>query len=105
MKDAKRSLDRVVALDQVVKATAARAGKETLILFSADHSYDLRVPMNKEKQQPRTRDIVSLVALEDQHTIEEVPVFAIGPGSDQVQGFIPNARVFDYMLHAFGWTR
>ena len=33
----------------------------------------------------------------------EVVVAAQGPGADQVHGFLPNTRLFDIMMSAYGW--
>ncbi|HEY1946030.1 MAG TPA: alkaline phosphatase [Bryobacteraceae bacterium] len=46
---------------------------------------------------------VSAVSLEDEHTAEEVPVLAAGPGSDSVHGYISNTDVFHIMMSAFAW--
>jgi alkaline phosphatase len=32
-------------------------------------------------------------------------VFAVGPGSSQIKGFIANTNVFHYMLDAYGWNK
>jgi alkaline phosphatase len=39
------------------------------------------------------------------HTGEEVIVAAQGPGSERFQGFMPNTRIFDNVLTAYGWPR
>jgi alkaline phosphatase len=51
----------------------------------------------------KSEDFLSQVFLVDEHIAEEVPVLAVGPGSDRVQGFVPNTRVFDWTMQAFGW--
>jgi alkaline phosphatase len=47
--------------------------------------------------------ITSAVSLEDEHSAEEVPVMAIGPGSERVHGFISNTDVFHILMTAPGW--
>ena len=42
--------------------------------------------------------------MEDGHTGEEVIAAASGPGAEQVRGFLPNTRLFEIMMTAFGWT-
>jgi alkaline phosphatase len=39
----KPGLDHVLQMDALVKQTAGEVGQDTLILFTADHSFDLRV--------------------------------------------------------------
>ena len=39
----RRGLDRLVALDRAIERTARRVGPDTLLLFTADHSFDLRL--------------------------------------------------------------
>jgi alkaline phosphatase len=52
----------------------------------------------------KSADFLSQVTLLDDHTGEEVPVLARGPGSERVQGFVPNTRIFDWIVQAYGWT-
>jgi alkaline phosphatase len=42
--------------------------------------------------------------LEDEHTAEEVPFLAMGPGSERVGGFMSNTDVFKVMMNNFGWN-
>jgi alkaline phosphatase len=110
-----QGLDRAVAFDRVIRETAERLAGDTLILFTADHSYDFRVhDGNKgapllsatEKQQP-TDDIESIrlanVRRDDDHTAEEVLVAALGPGAERVRGILSNTDLFHIMLAAWGW--
>jgi alkaline phosphatase len=48
--------------------------------------------------------IVEAIHLEDQHTAEEVPVVAMGPGSERVKGFMSNTDIYRVMMSAFGWN-
>lgn len=98
--DVKRSLDNMAKFDRIIGQTAKRMEKlKTLILFTADHSYDLRLPEGVD----RGADIVPAMKVEGHHNAEEVLVSAIGPGSEQVHGYFPNTRLFQIMLKAFGW--
>jgi alkaline phosphatase len=98
--DAKRSLDNMAKFDQIIGQTAKRLEKsKTLIVFTADHSYDLHLPKGVE----RGEDIVPAMKVEGHHNAEEVLVSAMGPGAEQVRGFFPNTRLFEIMLKAFGW--
>ena len=99
-KDAKHDLDRAVAVDRVIRSVTERYRKNTLVLVTSDHSYDLRLWPGA-----RTKDILPFVHIEKDgdHTAEEVYAFADGPGSEQVHGFFPNTHLFDIMMDAFGW--
>lgn len=100
------SLSRLIALDKAVAATAETAKSDTLIIFTADHSYDLRIKGETLTETSKTSDhtkIVSAVSLEDEHTAEEVPVLADGPGSERVHGYISNTDIFHIMMAALGF--
>jgi alkaline phosphatase len=102
----KTSLSRILALDKAVALTTEAMKSNTLVLFTADHSYDLRIKgeglTETSKASDHTR-IASAVSLEDEHTAEEVPVLADGPGSERVHGFMSNTDIFHIMMSAFGW--
>jgi alkaline phosphatase len=107
----RRGLDRVVTMDKVIRQTAQRMQKDSLILFAADHSFDLRVRGGRKgepllpppggdqapEEKPRLR-------VDGSHTGEEVLAAALGPGSDRVQGYIPNTQLFHIMMAAWGWS-
>jgi alkaline phosphatase len=102
------SLQRVLALDKAVAATTEAMKSNTLILFTADHSYDLRIKGESLTETSKASDhtgIGSAVSLEDEHTAEEVPLLAEGPGSDRVRGFMSNTDVFHIMMATFGWEK
>ena len=102
------SLSRLVALDKAVAATAEPAKNNTLILFTADHSYDLRIKGENLTETSRASDyknIGAAVSLEDEHTAEEVPLLAEGPGSERVHGFIPNTEIFHIMMAGLGFEK
>jgi len=104
----RRGLDRLAALDRVIEYVAQRMGTDTLILFAADHSFDLRVRGGRRGEPllppagtngPASKN----VRTENGHTGEEVAVTAQGPGAERVRGFIPNTELFHIMLAAYGW--
>jgi alkaline phosphatase len=110
----RHGLDRMVAFDRVIEATAAAAGADTLLLFTADHSFDLRVhgglfgkPLltGAAAERGGGMDGVRLphVRMDDSHTGEEVLVAAQGPGATRVHGYLANTDLFRIMLAAFGW--
>jgi alkaline phosphatase len=109
-----RGLDRTIALDRTIKETVERAGPETLILFTADHSYDVRVHDGKrgasllpplDPAYGDDEDAIRLdnVRRDDDHTGEEVIAAATGPGASRVQGVLSNVDLFDVMRAAYGW--
>jgi alkaline phosphatase len=60
----KRGLDHAIALDTAIRETAQSAGKDTLILFAADHSFDIRL-RGGERGKPlvlKTRDVDTIPA-------------------------------------------
>jgi alkaline phosphatase len=101
LKDVKKSLDRLLAFDRIVESVTEAHKRDTLVLVTADHSYGIRV----EGQRPlKTSPFLSQVSLLDDHTGEDVPVIAAGPGSERVKGFVPNTQVFEWILQGFGWN-
>ena len=105
---AAKSLQRIVLLDKAVENAAALTKNSALVLFTADHSYDLRIKGENLTETAKDADhkkIVSAVSLEDEHTAEEVPVLAMGPGSERVNGFISNTDIFHIMMANFGWEK
>lgn len=110
-------LKHVIEMDDMIRRISAIAGKDTLILFTADHSFGLRMtggkrnaPMAQQYAAQATRPGTTIannpiIGVEDSHTGEEVIAAAIGPGADQVHGFFPNIRLFDVMLMAMGWKK
>jgi alkaline phosphatase len=100
------SLQRIVDLDKAIAAAGEQLKSNTLILFTADHSYDLRIKGETLTETSKASDhtkIGSIVSLEDEHTAEEVPLLGMGPGSDKIGGYISNTDVFGIMMSAFGW--
>ena len=100
------SLRRIVEMDNVVREVADAHKHDTMILWTADHRYDLRIKgeaLTETLKKNEGKKITSAVSLEDEHTAEEVPVMAIGPGSERVHGFISNTDVFHILMAAPGW--
>jgi alkaline phosphatase len=110
-----RGLDRTVELDRALRNAAERVGPDTLILFTADHSYDFRIhdgrkgePLLPGVTDPRFGDDLDTVRLDnvrrdDDHTAEDVVVAARGPGAERVRGFLSSTDVFRIMMDAYGW--
>jgi alkaline phosphatase len=109
-----RMFESAVALDRLIEQTVTKlASKDTLVIFVADHSFDLRmrsgkrdtplaIPANaKEFAAGGKFDI----AVGTSHTGEEVLVAASGPGAQRIKGFLPNTAIFETMLAAFGWKK
>ena len=107
-----RGLKRTLALDGIIRETAARMKNDTLIMFAADHSFDTRLRGGKRGEPllpaasgngDRAAPAEPNLRVGDGHTGEEVLVAAQGPGSERVRGFFPNTRLFRIMLAAYGW--
>jgi alkaline phosphatase len=108
-------LDHVIQIDRAIRRTANETGDNTLILFTADHSYDFRVNGGRKDEPliPASTvadfgddlDSIKLenVRREDDHTGEEVLVAAQGPGAERVRGFLDNTELFHIMMAAYGW--
>lgn len=110
-----QGLERTVAFDQTIRRTVERAIDNTLVLFTADHSYAMRVHDGKKGEpllaaaekalETNNLDFVFLrnVRRDDDHTGEEVLVAAQGPGAERVRGILSNTDLFRIMMSAFGW--
>jgi alkaline phosphatase len=106
----KRGLDNAVAMDGVVAQTARQVKDDTLIIYTADHSFDLRLRGGKKgdvllPEPGAPEDKKPKIRVDDGHTGEEVLVAAQGPGSERVHGFIANTDIFRIMLAAYGWSK
>ncbi len=109
----KRGLDRVLVFDGIIERTVRASKSNTLVLFSADHSFDTRLRAGTKGQPllpPETAATPALPAakpairMEGGHTGEEVLVAAQGPGAERVKGFFPNTQLFRIMMAAYGWN-
>jgi alkaline phosphatase len=101
------SLNRLIELDKAIRAVPANVKSDTLLIYTADHGYALHLKGENTTETQKAADhklILYGISLEDEHTAEEVPVVAMGPGSERVKGFISNTDVFRVMMSAFGWN-
>lgn len=116
--DPKPGLEAMVAFDRLIKEIQARVNlDDTLLLFTADHSFALRTKGEGSEGQilagydewkaggGLTNQPIRLKSLlvDNAHSGEEVATLAIGAGSERVRGYFPNTRLFHIMLEAWGW--
>ena len=106
----KRGLDRALVIDKVIRETVEKAGPRTLVIFTADHSFDIRLrggargrPLLPEPVPGDPPPANPPLRIDDGHTGEEVVVAAQGPGARRVRGFIANTDLFQIMMAAYGW--
>ena len=106
----KTGLDRTLVLDRVVRETVSNAGPVTLVIFAADHSFDIRVRGGAQGQPLLPQAAPGSAAppnpplrVDDGHSGEEVVVAAQGPGAHRIRGFLANTDLFRIMMTAFGW--
>ena len=112
-----RGLNNVVNFDKLIRELASKVDlRDTLLLFTADHSFELRTvggrrgePLLKgfdewqKTHQPREAVAIPALRVGRSHTGEEVLAAAIGPGAEKVKGFFPNTHLFDVIMSAYGW--
>jgi alkaline phosphatase len=115
----RKGLDSLVAFDKLIREIAGQVNlNETLLVFTADHSFDLRTVGGKRgepvlkgleewQSSHAAKEEIRIPALRvgHGHTGEEVVALAQGPGAEQVRGYLPNTRLFEIMLNAWGWKR
>lgn len=111
----RRGLDRLVMFDRVIERTARTVGGDTLLLFTADHSFDLRLRGGKwdqpllqgleaaEAETPKGPLRIPALRMDNGHTGEEVLAAAQGPGAERVHGYMANTDLFQIMMAAYGW--
>ncbi len=97
---ARETLDNTLRLDRSARrARALTDPRQTLLVVTADHSYDLRLTEAKIGD-----DVLSHVQIVGgRHTAEEVMVAADGPGAERIRGFLSNTDVFHVMKAALGF--
>lgn len=121
--DPRKGLQNIVDFDKLIGEVEGRVDlKDTLLLFTADHSFGLQVDgggrgsgllegyesWKASRQQAGEEEANATVRLKNvmvnaTHTAEEVPALAIGAGAEQVRGYFPNTRLFEIMMQAWGW--
>ena len=111
----RRGLDRMVGLDRAIAAASRIVGSNTLLLFTADHSFDIRIRGGRhgepflegleaaEAANPKGPIRITTVRMENGHAGEAVMVAAQGPGAQRVRGYMANTDVFSVMMGAYGW--
>ncbi len=115
--DPREGLQNVVDFDKLIAEVERRVDlKDTLLVFTADHSFGLQVDGGRRgepllegyeawKAAPKSGDLVRLknVLVNKTHTGEEVAALATGAGAERVRGYFPNTYLFDVMMKAWGW--
>jgi alkaline phosphatase len=105
-----RGLSRAAKFDKLIEATAETMRRNTLVMFTADHSFDLRISGKATRGDAlySTVDgkvvLAKSVTMAGHHAAEQVMVGAEGPGSDRVRGFLSNTDLFHIMMSAYGWS-
>lgn len=117
--DPREGLQHIVDFDKLIAEIEKRVDlKDTLLVFTADHSFGLQVDGGRRgepllegyeawKASQKDEDVIRLknVMVNRSHTGEEVAALAVGPGSERVRGYFPNTHLFDVMMDAWGWKR
>jgi alkaline phosphatase len=115
--DAREGLQNIVNFDKLIAEVEGRVDlKDTLLLFTADHSFGLQVDGGRRgepllegydawKAAGKDEDVVRLknVMVNRTHTGEEVVALATGAGAQRVRGYFPNTHLFQIMMDAWGW--
>ncbi len=108
-----KGLKRALVMDDLIRHVAGRVPLDTLIVFAADHSFDLRL-IGGNREKPVTEQLLvapqgqkplspPVFRVNDSHSGEEILVAAQGPGAARLHGFIPNTGIFHVMMDAYGW--
>jgi alkaline phosphatase len=110
VKNVPRGLERAVKFDKLIEATTQKMRKDSLVMFTADHSFDLRVAGKSPKGEPlyvKAEDgkisLAPAIVVQGHHSGEQVLVAADGPGSHRVRGFLSNTDLFKIIMDAYGW--
>jgi alkaline phosphatase len=117
--DPEAGLGRLVAFDRLIRELAAIVGPDTLLVFTADHSFDFRVfagapekPLLQGLREWRKahpaeaaagRVRLPFVRVDNDHTGEEVVALGQGPGAERIRGFFPNTDLYHIVRAAYGW--
>jgi alkaline phosphatase len=114
----RQGLERMIAFDRIIRDTTAAAGPDTLVLFTADHSFDVRVHdgatgadllagLDAVPEAANGQSVDSLrlphISMDGTHTGEAVMAAAQGPGAFRVHGYLANTDLFGIMMRAYGW--
>jgi alkaline phosphatase len=105
-------LDNLVEFDRAIRQISGQVNKnETLLLFTADHSFDIRMvtgrrgePLVKPAVEGEATEGKPALVIDGSHSGEEVLITAEGPGADKVRGYLDNTDAFRIMMAAYGWT-
>jgi alkaline phosphatase len=111
----RRGLERLIGLDRAIEKVSQLVRSDTLLLFTADHSFDLRIRGGRpgtpilegleaaEAESPKGPIRTPALRMENGHAGEEVLVAAQGPGAQRVKGYMANTDLFQVMMDAYGW--
>jgi alkaline phosphatase len=114
-----KGLNHIIAFDKLIREISSIVDmKDTLLIFTADHSFDFRLDGGSpdqsiltgwkewQEQNAGTKNkVINLPAIRvnDSHAGEEVLATGMGPGSQEIHGFFPNTHLFQVMMDAYGW--
>ncbi|MGH9370231.1 MAG: alkaline phosphatase, partial [Vicinamibacterales bacterium] len=111
----RRGLNRLVDFDRAIERAANLVSPDTLLVFTADHSFDVRLRGGRfgqplleglevaQAETPKGPLRIPAVRVDNGHTGEEVLVAARGPGAERVSGYMANTDIFRVMMAAYGW--
>jgi alkaline phosphatase len=101
--DTRYIVDEVIDFDNTIGTIIDFAQKEghTLVIVTADHETG-GMTLNSGKIE--TDELNAKFSTKD-HTGVMVPVFAIGPGSENFRGIYENTELFNKMINAFGFSK
>lgn len=114
-----KGLTHIVAFDKLIREIASTVDlNNTLLIFTADHSFDFRIHGGSPDQSILTgwkewqaanagshgKEIdLPAIRVNDSHAGEEVLATAMGAGAQEIHGFFPNTHLFHVMMDAYGW--
>ncbi|MEJ5370061.1 MAG: alkaline phosphatase [Bryobacteraceae bacterium] len=115
--DPRKGLDSLVSFDKLIREIAGKVDlRDTLLVFTADHSFELRITGGRRgvpllegldewmaKNNPKDEIRIPALRVGHSHTGEEVLVTAMGAGAERVRGYMPNTRIFEIVMEAWGW--